>query len=200
MHLNMEVALDLIEGRLHSHEVIFWTRHLEICRDCVEGISELRQLETDLKRHHLKSALQQDLDNAIRVFPTNLQQVPSTARSIVAAIIFDSFAEPAAVGIRGTSPVARQIVMRFDEFDIHVKIWGDEDRKQMLGQLLPRKGHDLISGVHLHLLRSGERIESTVTDETGEFHFTDVPQASLSIQIDLPNLTVIGALNLQDAY
>jgi hypothetical protein len=28
----------------------------------------------------------------------------------------------------------------------------------------------------------------------GEFHFTDVPEGDLSLQIDLPNLTVIGSL------
>jgi hypothetical protein len=28
----------------------------------------------------------------------------------------------------------------------------------------------------------------------GEFHFTDIPEGDLSLQIDLPNVTVIGAL------
>jgi len=30
----------------------------------------------------------------------------------------------------------------------------------------------------------------------GEFSFTDLPEGDLSIQIDLPNLTVVGALNV----
>jgi len=197
MHLNMEVALDWIEGRLHNHEETFWTRHIETCRDCAQGTSELRHLKASLKRHHLKSAPQQDLDNAIRLFPTIPPQEVAPKRSIVAAIMFDSFAVPSAVGIRGSSS-ARQIVIHSDEFDIHLKIWGDEDRKQIQGQLLPPKGHNFIRGARLHLLRNGERIDSTVTDEKGEFHFTDVPPGPLSIQIDLPHLTVIGALNLSE--
>jgi hypothetical protein len=199
MHLNTQVALDLIERRLHQDEEAFWTRHMEICRDCAQGVSQLRQLEVDLKRSHLKNAPQHDLDNAVRIFQATPQKVPSTIPSVVATIIFDSFIQPSMVGLRGSSSLARQIVMRAEDFDIHVKIWGDEDRKQMLGQLLPRKGREFMGGARFHLLRNGERLESTVTDETGEFHFTDVPQGPLSIQIDLPHLTVIGALNLQDA-
>jgi len=199
MHLNTEVALDLIEGRLHKDEEAFWTRHMELCRDCAQGVWQLRQLGLDLKRSHLKSAPPHDLDSAVRIFQPTPQQVPSTIPSVVAAIIFDSFMQPSMAGLRGSGSLARQIVMRADEFDIHVKIWGDEDRKQMLGQLLPRKGREFMGGARFHLLRNGERLESTVTDETGEFHFTDVPQGPLSIQIDLPHLTVVGALNLQDA-
>jgi len=197
MHLNTEVALDLIEGRLHKDQEQFWKRHMEICKDCAQGVQQWKQLEIGLERSHLKSASPMDLDKAVSIFQVESQQDTPSVRSVVAAIIFDSFLQPSMVGLRGTAALARQIVMRADEFDIHVKIWGDEDRKQMLGQLLPRKGGDFVGSARFHLFRNGERLESTVTDETGEFHFTDVPQGLLSIQIDLPHLTVIGALNLQ---
>jgi hypothetical protein len=84
--------------------------------------------------------------------------------------------------------------MRAEEFDIHIKIWGEQDRKQMLGQLLPRSREDFVRAARFHLLRNGERLESTAIDSMGEFHFTDVPEGDLSLQIDLPNLTVIGSL------
>jgi len=47
------------------------------------------------------------------------------------------------------------------------------------------------------LYRNGERIETAGVDEMGEFRFRDVPEGDLSLQIDLPNLTVIGALNVK---
>jgi len=100
-------------------------------------------------------------------------------------------------GGRGFMATARQLVMRAEEFDIHVKIWGEREHRQMLGQLLPRSGQDFVHAARFHLLRNGERIETTVVDEVGEFHFNDVPEGDLSLQIDLPNLTVIGALNVK---
>ena len=47
------------------------------------------------------------------------------------------------------------------------------------------------------MLCDGERIETATVDEVGEFHFLDVPEGDLSLQIDLPNLRVMGALNVR---
>ncbi|HSU88603.1 MAG TPA: hypothetical protein VLL56_07190 [Terriglobia bacterium] len=118
----------------------------------------------------------------------------------MASLIFDSFLDPALAGARGTSVSARQLVMRAEEFDIHIKIWGDPDHRQMLGQLLPRSGARFVEAARFHLLQNGERLETASVDETGEFHFLDVPEGDLSLQIDLPNLTVIGALNVREIH
>ena len=118
-------------------------------------------------------------------------------RSVLASIVFDSFLQPAFSGARGVASAARQLVMHAEEFDIHVKIWGDDNHRQMLGQLLPRSREDFVQRARFHLLRNGERIETTAVDDMGEFHFIDVPEGNLSLQIDLPNLTVIGALNVK---
>ena len=64
----------------------------------------------------------------------------SRLRQVMASLIFDSFLDPALAGARGGSVASRQLVMRAEEFDIHIKIWGDPDHRQMLGQLLPRSG------------------------------------------------------------
>jgi len=130
----------------------------------------------------------------MNIFPSGREEKGFTMRSVLATLIFDSFVQPAMAGARGAA-AARQLVMRAEEFDIHVKIWGEQHHKQMLGQLLPRSGKDFVRAARFHLLRNGERLETTATDEMGEFHFTDVPEGDLSLQIDLPNLTVIGALN-----
>jgi hypothetical protein len=198
MHLNAEAALDYIESRLDQEQIAFWERHIETCIECAENIRQWRQLRMDLKRTHLVSAPKQDVEQAFHVFRPQ-RAAGATIRSIVAAVVFDSFLQPAFAGARGSSD-SRQLVMRAEEFDIHVKIWGEDDHKQMLGQVLPRNGKDFVRFARFHLLRNGERLESTSTDETGEFHFTDVPDGDLSLQVDLPNLTVIGALNVQEAH
>jgi hypothetical protein len=115
-----------------------------------------------------------------------------------AEIVFDSFVESGKSGVRGSDSAARQIVIRADEFDVHIKIWGDNGHKQMIGQVLPRNGNDFVGG-RFHLLQNGEQIDSAVTDEIGEFVFANVPEGVLSIQIELPHITVIGALNFPDA-
>ena len=200
MHLNAETALDFLEGRLGTDQQAFWKSHMEDCNKCATDVLQWQQLRGGLKRSHLANVPDQDLENALHIYaPLEKEAEPSIFRSLVASIVFDSFLQPSLAGVRGASArLSRQLVMRAEEFDIHIKIWGDRQHRQMLGQLLPRSGMEFGGGARFHLLRNGERIESTTTDEVGEFHFTEVPDGDLSLQIDLPNLTVIGALNVED--
>jgi hypothetical protein len=108
-------------------------------------------------------------------------------------------AGPAMAGVRAGRPgKARHLVLRDEEFDIHIKIWGDENRRKIRGQLLPRSGSQFVEPAQCHLLRHGARFQSTTTDETGEFHFSGVPEGDLTLQIDLPDLTIVGSLNVED--
>ena len=199
MHLSAEIAFDLLEGHLLPDQAAFWKHHLEICQNCAGHIEQWRTLGITLRGSHLKSAPDDDLRKVMNIFPRSPEQQSSTIRSVIASIIFDSFAEPAFAGVRGGAAAARQLVMHAEEFDIHVKIWGDTDQRQMLGQLLPRNGKNFVNTARFHLLRNGERIETTAVDDVGEFHFSAVPEGDLSLQIDLPNLTVIGALNVKES-
>lgn len=197
MHLSSEIALDLVERRLDPDQSRFWQKHLEVCNECTQEVGRWRELRTDLERAHLESAPGRELQKAMHIYPQKPGGGGSRVRSVLASLVFDSFMQPAFAGARGTTAAARQLVMRAEEFDIHLKIWGEDDRRQMLGQLLPRGGEDFVQTARFHLLKNGERIESTTVDEVGEFHFSDVPDGNLSLQIDLPNLTVIGALNIR---
>src|SRR5215831_6220471 len=199
MHLSSEIALDLLEERLDAGQALFWKEHLEICPECTQEIGGWQQLGIDLERSHLKSASDQDLQKAIQIYPQQPDGRRSRIRSILASVVIDTFLQPAMAGSRGSANSSRQLVMRAEEFDIHIKIWGELEHRRILGQLLPRSGDDFVRSARFHLLKNGERLESTTIDEMGEFHLTDVPEGDLSLQIDLPNLTVIGALNARDA-
>ena len=131
---------------------------------------------------------------AVRIFHSPVRAASSNLRHVLASITFDSFQQSVFAGARGVAAKARQLVLRAEEFDIHVKIWEEHGHKQMLGQMLPRRSEEFMREARLHLLRDGERLESTGLDDVGEFHFTGIPEGDLSLQIDLPNLTVIGAL------
>ena len=199
MHLSLETALDFLEGRLVKDQVTFWSNHLETCKDCSQEVGRLRQLRISLKRSHLRKASDQTLRKAVEIFPSQPDGIGTRIRTVVAAVIYDSLLQPAMAGARGAAAAARQLVIRTVEFDIHIKIWDEQNHRQMLGQLLPRSGTDFVHNARFHLLRNGERVETTDTDDIGEFHFMEVPEGDLSLQVDLPNLTVIGSLNTEDS-
>jgi len=47
-------------------------------------------------------------------------------------------------------------------------------------------------------LHDGKRIQSTTLDPLGEFEFEDAPEGLLSLEIALPDMTVVGALGNEE--
>ena len=197
MHLSLDTALDLIEGRADSSQIEFWMNHIGACKSCGDQMEQWRHMKELLARNHLESAPDWLVKKAVGVFGSTEERKESGFRRLVASLVFDSFAQPALAGARGAAD-ARQLVLRAEEFDIHLKIWGEHEQRHMVGQILPRGEAMFVDEAKLHLIRNGERFESTLSDNFGEFQFRDIPQGLLSLQVDLPHLTVVGALNMMD--
>src|SRR5689334_21533819 len=122
MHLSLETALDLIERRLDSPEVRFWTAHIENCKECSEQMEQSRHMHDLMVRDHLENAPQWLMEQAVSLFRKPQEKHEPTVRKIIASLAFDSFAQPMLAGARGVMD-ARQLVLRAEEFDIHLKIW-----------------------------------------------------------------------------
>lgn len=152
-----------------------------------------------MQRQHCAGASERDLQSARRIFPSIELQSRPRFWPVKAKAVFNGFLQSAIAGIRGASPEpVRQFILRDEEFDIHIKISGHEDCRCIHGQLLPRDGKEFPPPARCHLLRNGVRIQSTGTDETGEFQFDEVPEGGLYLQVDLTGLTIVGSLNTQD--
>lgn len=193
MHLNSELALDLLDGRTDSSRLGSLNAHIEQCADCGRQLDEWRTIHSRLGRPHLASAPVGLLRLADSIFEPVQSPIREGIRKVVASLVFDSFVQPAFAGIRGAAE-GRQVVLRAEDFDVHVKISGDPGQQHMIGQIFARHESRFIDNAQLQLLKDGERVGVTVVDQFGGFQFEEVPQGTLSLQIDLPRLTVVGAL------
>jgi hypothetical protein len=159
-----------------------------------DPLSELHLL---LKRANLENAPQSLLRTAEGMFSPPAAK--PTIRQVLASMVFDSFAQPALAGARGASSMSRQMVLSAEGFDIHLKIWGTSSARRLAGQVLSRSESSFVHTARLHLIRDGERFGSTAADKFGEFEFETVPEGFISLQVDLPHLTVVGTLNASEA-
>jgi hypothetical protein len=194
MHLSSQDALDLLDGLTEAEQAAAINTHLTQCVDCRRFFEEWRQVHSRLGRTHLTNAPQQLLKKAETIFEPPRQAALATIRQVVASLVFDSFAQPAFAGARGGAD-ARQVVLRAENFDVHVKIFGDPTERQLIGQIFARNEASFPNAARLHLLQNGERVGMTMLDQFGGFQFEEIPAGALSLQIDLPHLTVVGALN-----
>ena len=110
-----------------------------------------------------------------------------------ASVIFDSDWHAGSKGFRG-EPGARQLVLRALDVDIHIKLWEAEGHLTLMGQLMTQGPDEWASQATVHLILDGRRVNSASPDRLGEFRFENLPDEPLSLQVDLPTLTVIGSL------
>jgi hypothetical protein len=122
-----------------------------------------------------------------------------TIRRVVASLAFDSFLHPSLAGARGANATSRQMVLCAEGYDIHLKISGTPLARRLAGQVLSRSETCFVHAARLHLIQDGERFGSTAVDKFGHFEFEKLPEGFISLQVDLPHLTVVGTLNAIEA-
>lgn len=195
MHLSSEEALDIIEGRASEDHVRFWRDHVLGCSSCREQLDGWEEMHSLLKRENLETAPESSIRMAEAVFQVSAVEDRSGIREVIASLIYDSFADPALAGARGGG-IPHQFLLSAMDFDIHIRVWQAGPERRMTGQILSRNKEVDLQGAQLHLLHEGKRFGSTLADTFGEFEFSEVPDGPLYLQIDLPRLTITGALNM----
>jgi hypothetical protein len=195
MHISDELAIDLIEGKTESAEMKALIEHIDQCSSCNELMEQWRRMHSVLKRSHLESAPPEYLERARAIFDVPPTPKWTGIREVVATVVFDSLTQPAFAGARGAT-AAQHVVLRAEEFDIHLKISLDPSVRQMVGQVFARDETEFLTSVRLQLLQNGTPLKTTWTDNFGEFRFDEVPQGVLRLQVDLPRLTVVGGITI----
>jgi hypothetical protein len=194
----------MADRTLSENDISYWDKHLESCNHCAAELQVWKALINSVTRAHLVSGPRDMVALAKEIFRSRrIGEVRSRLRQIVASVRFDSLAQPVTVSIRGEAAthdpqaaVIRQVVFQAEEYDIYVRLSMFEDHRDLLGQILPRDSKVFINDAHLYLRHDDERIASAAVNEFGEFHFCDVPDGMVSLQIDLPNITIISALHV----
>jgi hypothetical protein len=101
--------------------------------------------------------------------------VPMTAGKLeLARLLFDSALQPLTVGVRGSSPVVRQLLYKSGSvcIDMRMQPKPGSDSVVIMGQLLDSAKPDHgVSGIPVSLLCQGDTVSRGKTNEVGEFDF-----------------------------
>ena len=197
MHLTSSLALDLIEGQLPSGRIQSLTEHIDRCPRCSQQLKEWQHVHSKLGSPHLKSAPFGILEAARAIFDAESEVKRPIFREIAAAVVFDSLTQAAVAGARGPTG-GRQMVLRAEELDIHLKISSNPSQHQIIGQVFVRNETEFLSNVRLHLVRDRKPFKSTWSDNFGAFQFSEVPEGVFHLQVDLPHLTVVGGISIDE--
>jgi len=187
-HLTVENIMTYVDGKTVADDKPVVEQHLSACSECAELRQEL---------HHLVSQLQQDsaceppsdaLQWGIELFQPVMQPASGgRIRKIIAALVFDTFDQPALAGIRRVGAPPRQLLFRAGDVDVDVKIESMEanDRITLVGQVLSG-GAKFFDNTPVKLESHGIVRYKTRTNLVGEFSFDEVPKDTYHLSVDLP--------------
>jgi hypothetical protein len=114
-------------------------------------------------------------------------------RPSLAAMIFDSFRQPALAGVRSTSVPARQVVFKSGDVVVDMKIdpVPGSDLVHILGQVMQKQDAQAIGSVPVALRKGAQQFAKTFANRFGEFQFEARISADLNLVVVLPESRLI---------
>jgi Putative zinc-finger len=189
-HVNAEKLMEYMDGQLTEDTKAMIDSHLAHCSDCLETSNELQEFVIWLQSDSSYEPPADALDWGVNLFQPMMQPKESTGgkiRKIVASLVFDTFDEPATVGVRRVGAPPRQLLFRAGDVDVDVKIEAMEtnDRISLVGQVLSNT-EKFFDNTPVKLESHGLVRYKTLTNFVGEFVFDEVPKDTYHLSVDLP--------------
>ena len=186
---------DWLEGRLSADEAGPVQEAVAAADSgTLADIAWLRKFFTATESAVIESPPRELGDALVEIFESHTRdrRTPGLIRRVVAGLVFDSNMQPAA-GLRavGGQQARRQLIYHADAFDLAINLLArDADNDlDVDGQVLPREGGEpeLVS---VQLLRDGNELALTVTDDMGSFAFRRVAPGAYELVLSAESVEV----------
>ncbi len=187
-HLTVETLIEQIENKADATALAAANQHLSACEQCQDNADEFNELLGFLKSDTTNEPPAEVLEWGIQLFQPVLRPNESTTSKVlrVAKRVFDSFEQPAPVGIRYVGSVPRQLLFRAGNVDVDLRIDSGDDRVSLAGQVLS-ESESFFENTPVSLESHGVVRYKTQTNPVGEFLFDEVPQDTYHLSVDLPD-------------
>jgi hypothetical protein len=186
-HFDIDRWTDFVRGLAGQTEHAEMEKHLaQGCTRCSRQVALLRRLAGSAAGIRATPEVPGHVvERALAMF----QQAPRTRperRRLIASMIFDSFAVPAAAGARGTRSGTRRLSYRADNFEL--ELLADLDRRSqtvtITGQLSNRVIPGSVpTGVPVQLVSGRKVLRQTATNEFGEFQLDSFIAKGLTLRV-----------------
>jgi hypothetical protein len=154
------------------------------CATCLEMASLLSQIAKRAREEAQHEMPDFVMRNARAVYslqrPEEVRLLPRT----IARLVFDSFREPAAVGVRGERSLAHQLMYVAGPYYVDLRLEKEPGSTQirMIGQIATREqGATGVPDVPVFLLSRNVIVNKTATNKFGEFAMEYAPKHGLRL-------------------
>ncbi len=188
-HLTTEQLIGYAEAGLPEQQMRLIQQHAQECRACNSELNHWVSMFALMQGFSLQSAPRDAVQRCRDIY--GISKPVSRLREILATLVFDSFEQPLAAGVRGDAD-SRQLLLSADDLDLHVRI--SQTSNVILGQLLQRSDKRFVSGARIQIFWKNETVGTTVTDSLGEFRIQGLPEGELRLCADLAQVRLVADL------
>jgi hypothetical protein len=191
-----ERLIDYLDGQVATDEDKRIKAHLAAgCRLCASDISWYEKVTAIAAEDETIEPPPWVTKRVVRLFEARAGKpgLREKVTQLIASLVFDSLAQPAIEGVRSTETINRQLLYRADDYSIDLQIsLSDSPGAELVGQILRKDDLEFesVSRVPLDLMRKGETVCSTTTNETGEFQIPSVAFGEYDLKIDLDDVSI----------
>jgi hypothetical protein len=188
-HYNAVQWLQFLRAQIDSAARAAMRSHLDSpCRKCSSTLELLRKVESAAQADSRMQVPENAVRMARAIFALHQPERVQVSSRILARMVFDSFRQPAAVGVRSGRQLARQTLYEAGDYTIDLRLEPDVDPTQvvMVGQIANRLHPDEPAVSVPIVLRGGQQeVGRAVTNQFGEFQLVYRPRMPLRLLIPL---------------
>lgn len=202
-HFKEEVYAQFVAGCLSGQLLDEFQTHLKVgCEACAASVEWYRQLSILLEKDLAYEPPEDSIQSIVNAFRLKKPETVNLV-SVVAKVLFDSFLQPLPAGVRQPVLAERQVLYQAGEMQLDLKIekTNEENEHLIIGQLIPQEsaGPQAVNAFKTVLREGDQVIQSTYSNELGEFVFHVVPKKSYDLEILLTDSKKIFLMGVPTA-
>jgi hypothetical protein len=194
-HFEVQSWVDFARNLLKAEQKTAIQKHLdEGCKSCSEEWAIWQQVAEVAKRERSF----QPSESAVRAveaqFALNSPKPEKSALGKLAELMFDTFQQPAMVGVRAGESTGRQLLYKQGScfIDLRLEQKSGADRVSLVGQVLDSTAPEgCFKHIPVYLLRKRDKVAKTETNEAGEFQLEFKLESDLQLSFGVPGVAVM---------
>jgi hypothetical protein len=202
-HFDLTKWTDFVRGVTEPDLRLSMQSHLDSgCDSCGGRLEMLRRFVAAVRSEKSFEVPAHVVSNAKALFPRHGAPIAEPLVRLAARLVFDSFHQPLAQGVRGQRVISRQTLHEADTYSLDMRIEQERGREQahVIGQVFDRLEPAPLAGIPV-IVTSGDIVLSRVeSNDHGEFQFryepavalrliVAIPQKNVHIEVDLTGIT-----------
>lgn len=187
-HFQVEQWLDFVRNISDKSNRVAMERHLSECVECSRMVTMLRKVQRSTNADSKYQIPEYAIHSARAIFALQRPEKVRILPRVLAKLVFDSFREPLAVGVRSQQRITRQALYEAGDYSVDLRIEHERGAQTvvLVGQIINRREpKQQMADIGVELMSGKEVLSRATSNELGEFQMEYHPKRSLQLHVPI---------------